>query len=212
MERERPLLPHPRLLVEAVAHDYSVAEIQVSFPEQWQWVATLNAGSTPLYLAGLPPSQEALRGHHFYGLPAAINRSLTHYRLYKLFDPWPSQQFQIVWHEDASEGRLVGAGQPRLQLRPRGQAQVWTGDSYGVLWEAYLYGAEPQAGEWEIWRQLWQAVGQQMGVQTIFTGTYEPAFPGEYPRFLRELGYEPDLRYPRWWRKQVSASLLHKRG
>jgi len=50
--------------------------------------------------------------------------------------------FQIAWNSQVGEGRIIGRSGLQVQLQPVGQAQIWTGDAYGVLWECY--GFEPQ--------------------------------------------------------------------
>ncbi|MBN1218753.1 MAG: hypothetical protein JXM69_07490 [Anaerolineae bacterium] len=202
MERKSSPPPLPEKLVEAVARDYARAEVRVSFPDNWQLVQTLRQSSGPRYLAGFPPSQEPIRNDHFSGLPPEINRCLTTYRLYKLFEPRPTPVFEVAWNSYLGEGRLIGAGRPQVHLYPRGQAQIWRGEIYGVLWDCYLTEQVEQPHGPEELAQFWQAVEEDMAVSTIFTLPLEPAFGGDYPEFLRQLGYAPTLAYAGWWSKQ----------
>jgi hypothetical protein len=202
MERRLSPPPSPEKLVEVVARDYPNAEILVSFPDNWQLVQTLRHANRPRYLAGFPPSQERARGDHFSGLPPEINRSLTTYLLYKLFEPCTTPVFGVAWNSYAGEGRIIGAGQPQVHLQPRGQAQVWIGDTYGVLWDCYLFENEQQQPHWqEELMQFWQAVEDDMAVPTIFTLPLEPAFAGDYIEFLSHLGYAPTANYEGWGEK-----------
>ena len=94
MEQEPRPLPLREKLTVAAAIDYPTAsEIVVSFPNRWELVSCFRRQSkfydnVRLYVAAFPPSQERSRPNHFSGLPPEINRSLTSYRLYKLFQPW----------------------------------------------------------------------------------------------------------------------------
>ena len=104
MERAKPPLPLREKLTVAAAIDFPAAsEILVSFPDKWELVGVLKREDQPLYVAGLPPSQEKGRADQFYGLPAEINRSLTSYRLYKLFEPWPQPTILVAWDEAKGE-------------------------------------------------------------------------------------------------------------
>lgn len=124
----------------ATAIDFPTAsEILVSFPDKWELVGVLKREEQPLYVGSFPPSREKGRADQFYGLPAAINRSLTTYRLYRLFEPWPQPTILVDWDEVKGEGRVVGSGHLRIQLQPVGQAQAWSGLQVGVLWECFLH-------------------------------------------------------------------------
>ncbi len=80
---------------------------------------------------------------------------------------------------------------------------MWVGDTYGVLWEDYLFGSEQRQDYWlEKLTQFWQAVEQDIAVRTIFTHPHEPDFAGDYPEFLARLGYEPHPEFTQWWHKQ----------
>lgn len=206
MERLSRPLPLKEKLTVAVAIDYpTAAEILVSFPDEWEIVGALKRGNLPLYVAGFPPSQERPRADHFFGLSAEINRSLSTYRLYKLFEPWPQPTFPVVWDETKREGRILAGGHLKLRLQPLGQAQAWTGSRFGVLWECYLH----EAGRSDSWKeeltQFWQVVEADMRVNQIFTQPHEPTFETGYTDFLSSLGYAPDLDYKRWWSKLVST-------
>jgi hypothetical protein len=192
-------------LVAAAAEDYPEAsKINVSFPDKWKLVHPFTRGDTPLYVAAFPISNERARADHFYGLPAEINKSLTKYRHYRLFLPWPTPIIPVVWDTQAGAGQVVEGGRLEVQLRPLGQAQVWFGEVYGLLWECYLSEGSRQP---ETWQQelvtFWQAVEQDMGVNKIFTQPLEPTFDEGYPEFLSSLGYAPDPGFERWWSKYV---------
>src|SRR5262245_24140495 len=120
--------------------DYPAAsEILLSFPDKWEWVHSFNWGSNPTYLAAFPASLEPVWRDHFFGLSSEINSSLTRYRLYQLFEPWPQSIFLVAWDEVRNKGHVLGGGHLRVHLQPIGQAQVWYGETYGVTWECYFY-------------------------------------------------------------------------
>ncbi len=88
MERQSRPLPSPEKLIETAAIDYPTAsEIMVSFPDKWALIRSLERGDTPLYVAGFPRSYEQPQADHFFALSPEMNRSMTAYRLYKLFEP-----------------------------------------------------------------------------------------------------------------------------
>jgi hypothetical protein len=137
MERE----PRPRTLklADAASEDYPAAsEILVSFPDRWELVQPISLGDTLLYLAAMPPSQEWARRDRFHGLAPEINLELTAYRLYSFFQPWPIPSVIVSWDEATGTGRVERMGDLKMQLRPVGQAQIWKGPAYGVLWECYF--------------------------------------------------------------------------
>ena len=117
MERKRQPSPLPDTLTIAAARDYPAAEIGVSFPDTWALVHRFEQANPPLYVAGFPPSQEKPRRDHFFGLSPEINRSLTTYRLYKLFAPRTIPLFQIAWNSRVGEGRIIGRSSLRVQLQ-----------------------------------------------------------------------------------------------
>ena len=87
-------------LITLASSDYPTAsEILVSFPDEWELVRTFHRGEVPLYVAAFPTSHEQTRGDHFFGLPPEINHSLTDYRLYKPFEPWPQPLLQVEWDQ-----------------------------------------------------------------------------------------------------------------
>ena len=88
-------------------------------------------------------------------------------------------------------------------MQPIGQAQAWTGETFGVLWEGYAFETLRQQPNWQEELALfWRAVENDMQVQTIFTQPHEPAFEEGYTEFLNGLGYAPDPNFERWWRKE----------
>jgi hypothetical protein len=198
----RKMLPSPEKLTVAAAKDFPGAEILVSFPNEWQLVQRLPPVDLPRYVAGFPPSYEKPRSDHFLGLPPEINRSLTTYRLYKFFEPWPTPLLQVVWDMGQNEGRVLDGCRLRVQLQPLGQAQIWKGETDGVVWEAYAYEMWRQRQGWpEELATFWQAVERDMNVPRIFTQPHEPTFEAGYPEFLSRLGYVPDPEFGRWWCK-----------
>ncbi len=109
----------------------------------------------------------------------------------------------MAWDETRGERRVLEGGGLRVQLQPLGQAQSWTGETYGVLWECFLHETQQRGDTWpEELAQFWQAVEDDMGVHKIFTQPHEPAFEQGYPEFLSSLGYAPDSDFERWWSKQ----------
>jgi hypothetical protein len=200
-ETEPPVLTQK--LIAAARADYpSAAEIRVSFPDEWQLIHAFNQDELPLYVAGMPPTQERSRADHFFGLPAEINRSLTTYRLYKLFQPWPRPVIPVMWDHVRGEGRVLPGGRLEVQLQPLGQAQIWQGEQASVLWECYLHETRRSATWQAELTQFWQAVERDMDVRTIFTQPHEPAYADDYPAFLSSLGYAPDASFPQWWSKR----------
>lgn len=109
MERKRHSFSPSATLTEAATREYPGAEIAVSFPDHWELVHRFKRANTPLYVAGFPPSQEQVRGDHFFGLPSEINQSLTTYRLYKLFELKPVYQFEASWDTRIGKGALLAA-------------------------------------------------------------------------------------------------------
>lgn len=206
MEEER--LPLKEKLTTAVSIDYPAAsEILVSFPDKWELVHQIRrVDDSPLYIAGMPPSEEAPRHDRFYGLAPEINLSLTTYRHYKFFEPWPLPSIHVSWDETTGTGQVEGMGDLKIQLNSLGQAQAWYGQRMGVIWECFFSAEEIEA---VTWFAFWQAsvgttdVERDMGVAKIFTEPHEPTFEEGYTDFLSRLGYTPDPDYPRWWSKVV---------
>jgi len=201
MEKE----PRPQRLKLTIAAsiDYPAAsEVLVSFPDQWELIHQLRREDTPLYIAAMPSSQERARRDHFHGLTPEINLELTTYRLYKFFQPWLMPSIIVSWDQTTGTGRVVKAGDLKTQLQPLGQAQVWKGQTCGVLWECYLNEAGRKEANWqdELF-QFWRAVENDMQVAKIYTQPREPTFEEGYTEFLSRLGYAPDPVYPGWWSK-----------
>jgi hypothetical protein len=194
MERQHPPLSLSEKLITAAAIDYPAAsEIIVSFPDAWQLVATVRGGDTPLYVAGMPRSVERSHSDHFYGLSPEINRSLTTYRLYKLFEPRTVPQFHVAWNSHLGQGHIIGGAELKIHLHPLGQAQSWQGDTYGLIWECYLFEAYRQRPTWpETLTAFWRAVETGLQTAKIFTEPREPTFESGYLEFLSRLGYTPD--------------------
>jgi hypothetical protein len=197
----RPL-PSPEKLTIAVAKDFPGAEVLVSFPERWQLVHRFQPAQAPRYVAGFPLSYEKSSSHQFPGLQPEINRSLTIYRLYRLFEPWPIPLLRVVWDGVRNEGRVLDACRLRVHLQPVGQAQIWKGPSAGVLWECYTFDNRQRRPDWqEELATFWQVVERDMGVNRIFTQPHEPSFEEGYTEFLSHLGYAPDPVFEHWWSK-----------
>lgn len=203
MERPRPPLPLTEKLITAAAIDYPAAsEIVVSFPQEWELVYAIRTGWKPLYVAGLSRSVEPSRCDNFHGLSPEINRSLTSYRLYKLFEPRVILQFHIAWNSYQSQGRLIGGAGLKVHLQPLGQAQIWQGETYGLIWEGYLFDAYRHRPNWpETLAAFWRAVEMDLNVTKIFTQPQEPTFTDGSPEFLSRIGYAPDPEFERWWSK-----------
>jgi len=92
-----------KLLKDAVAADFpDYTEIAVSFPDQWELVQELRPADGLLYVAGLPRRSERSDSERLYGLPEDINRVLTTYRQYKIFQPWRQPTLLAEW--DAQRG------------------------------------------------------------------------------------------------------------
>lgn len=112
-------------------------------------------------------------------------------------------QFEVSWDTRIGEGRIIGGSGLRVHLHPVGQAQVWKGETYGVLWECFPFNNQRERQTWqEELATFWQAVENDMGVRKIFTEPHEPAFEESYTEFLSSLGYTPDPDFERWWSKE----------
>jgi hypothetical protein len=205
MEREHRPFPLPEKLTTVAALDYPTAsEILVSYPNEWEFIQAFKRGNSSLYVAAFPAGNEKVRGDHFLGLSPEINYSLTQYRMYKLFEPWPQPLVHVMWDQTKGEGRVLGEAGLRVQLQPIGEAQIWRGETQTILWECYLYETRQQQEGWlEELTQFWQIVEEDMvGVQRIFTQPHDPSFEEElYTDFLSRLGYAPDHEFKRWWSK-----------
>ena len=192
-----------KLIVAAAADHPTASEILVSFPDQYQLVHSFQRGDILLYVAAFPISHERPRRDNFFGLSPEINQSLTDYRMYKLFEPWPQPLFQVIWDRTQGEGRVVGQTDLKIHLHPLGQAQVWKGETHGVLWECFWHGTRQRQEHWqEELAQFWQVVEEDMGVKKIFTQPHEPTFEEKYTEFLSRLGYAPDPEFEHWWSKE----------
>lgn len=190
-------------LIVIATRDYPHAEILVSFPNEWQLVHTFKRGNTPLYVAGFPPSQERMRSNQFLGLPPEINRTFNTYRQYKLFEPHTTHLFEVAWNTYLGQGQIIGGRGMRVHLQPLGQAQIWKGETYGVLWECFYFPARRGGVNWlDELATFWQAVEKDMGVNKIFTHPREPTIEEGYTDFLSRLGYTPDAEHERWWSKR----------
>jgi hypothetical protein len=134
-----------QLLKDAVAADFpGHTEIAVSFPNQWELVQELRPADGPLYIAGLSRRPERSEPGRFYGLPGEINRTLTTYRQYKIFQPWPQPTLLVEWDAQSGTGTVLRPEGLTIQLQPIGQAQAWWGDTYGVIWECYFFSGFPR--------------------------------------------------------------------
>ena len=99
---------------------------------------------------------------------------------------------------------MLEGGSLRVQLQPLGQAQVWTGETSGVLWECFFHGTRRGGVNWqEELATFWLVVENDMAVQTIFTQPHEPTFEEGYPDFLSRLGYAPNPDFEWWWSKEL---------
>ena len=176
----------------------------VSFSDQWELIRSFWRHDVPLYAAGLPPTQERPRHDHFYGLSPAINLTLTKYRAYKLFEPWTQPVIPVVWDLVRGQGRVAPGGHLDVRIQPIAEAQVWTGDIYGVVWEVYAVESRHRDNWQEELATFWRAVEADMRVARLFTQPHDPAFPEGYADFLSELGYQPDPDFPLWWSKEHS--------
>lgn len=189
-------------LVTTVTRDFpEVREVLVSFQDEWELVQSFRRQDLPLYAAAFPWEEERPRRDHFYGLSTAINLSLNKYRHLQLFEPWMQPTTRIAWYGEADEGRVLPGGHLDVRLQPIAEAQVWAGDTYGVVWECYPVALQRQEQWQEELAAFWCAVEGDMHVDKIFTQPHEPDFPEGYTEFLGALGYQPDPTFPLWWSK-----------
>ena len=106
-------------LTTTAALDFPAAtEILVSFPDEWELVRALKRDDLPLYAAALPMRVEQADEEQFSGLSPAINRTLTTYRQYKLFEPWQTPVLPISWDPVKGEGRVERGGRLDVRLQP----------------------------------------------------------------------------------------------
>ncbi len=189
-------------LTAAALFDYpSASEIAVSFPEEWELVEQIRRGDTSLYVAAMPTSSERPSRNRFHGLGPEINLELTAYRLYKFFLAWPTPSVTVLWDASAGIGRVEGVSDLKVQLQPVGQAQVWLGQNFSVLWECYFHEPRRERNWQNELAAIWRVVEKDMGLAKIFTLPQDPAFEEGYQGFLRRLGYELDPGYVGWWSK-----------
>lgn len=192
----------PERLVTAVARDFPEAqEILVGFRDEWELVRSLGRQDQPLYAAAFPWEEERPRRDHFSGLSAGVNLSLNQYRHHQLFRPWKQPTIQIAWDMETGEGRVLPGGHLNVRLQCVAEAQVWAGESVGVIWECYLLASEKPEQWQEELAAFWGAVEADMRVAKIYTLPQDPAFPEGYSEFLEALGYQPDSAFPLWWSK-----------
>jgi hypothetical protein len=197
-------------LTNAVARDYPEAsEILVSFPDQWELVETLaeqkGNRQTTIYIASTPIERERPRRDQFPELPAEVNLSLESYRLYNFFEPWPQPTLLVDWNAWQGRGKVVGHGDTKINMHQLGQAQTWTGEHFGVLWECYFHSAGRRDNWAEQLARVWRIVERGMGMQKVFTTSHDPEFEQTfYEEFLTRLGYAPEPTAPQWWSKTLS--------
>ncbi len=202
MEKE-PKGASPKL-VDVVARDFpEIGGVMVSFPEQWEFVETITSQRGQVYIAALPLERSHPTRHEFHGLAPEVNVSLVFYRLYNFFEPWPTNRLGIEWNASEGRGRVKTVFPRHLRLNSIGQAQSWFGVEHAVLWESYVHDRY-RWGDWkELLAQAWEAVERDIKAPRIFTLPHEPAFDGNYPDFLRQLGYAADQENSGWWSKQL---------
>jgi hypothetical protein len=202
-ERPKPK-PFAEKLTAAVAGDFPEArDVLVSFPDEWQLVRSFRRADTPLYAAAWPWETEKPRRDHFYGLSEEINLSLNRYRFAQLFRPWPQPVIRVAWDAAAGEGRVVPGGHLDIRLEPIAQAQVWSGETYAVLWECFVLDSSRREEWQDELIQFWHTVEEDMGVSKIFTLPRDPAYPTGYTEILSELGYQPDTKFSAWWSREL---------
>jgi hypothetical protein len=204
-ELSSPELPqfHEKLVTAVMIDFPEVREVLVSFPDEWEIVRSFRWQDLPVYAAALPWEEEKPRRDQFYGLSAEINLTLKKYRHLKLFEPWPQPVIPIVWDVEKGEGRVARGGHIDVRLQPIAEAQVWAGDTFGLIWECY----PTQSRRKEDWQEelatFWRAVEADMRVTKLFTQPHDSAVPQGYTDFLHTLGYQPDPDFRLWWSKEL---------
>jgi hypothetical protein len=197
----------PPKLIDILRADYATAsEVRVSFPDQWEYIDTIQHEQGPIYLAGFPLERSFTGREHFEGLPPEINVDLVFYRLYKFFQPWSLPQVTVEWNASRGQGRVKDVRGWHLQMQPIGQAQAWFGLNHALLWECYFDESRRVANWQETLREVWKRVEDDLQVPTFLTAPHDPAFPHGYQEFLTRLGYARDVEYPLWWSKQRGTS------
>lgn len=205
MERE----PHPtsRKLTEVLQEAYpTAAGVRVSFPDKWEFVETVQHQKTKLYVAGFPIERSFTGREHFEGLGPEINVDLVFYRLYKFFRPWPTPQVNIEWNASQRHGTITDFQGWQVQMQPVGQAQAWFGVNAALLWECYLEDSRREENDPERLASLWRVVEKDVRSPKLYTLPHEPSFDGDYPEFLKDLGYQPDADTQGWWSKTVERA------
>ncbi len=186
------------------------SEILVSFPDEWELIETLEQRradrTSPLYIAAMPPEHERPSRDHFAGLAPEVNLSLDSYRLYRFFQPWPMPTLIVDWNAYLGKGHVVGQKDVKVQLQDLGDAQTWTGEKAGVIWESFFHSRGREMKDWqEQLAKVWQVVEKSMGVNKILTPDHEPTIePEAYHDFLERLGYAPEPASARWWSKVLT--------
>lgn len=204
MEQERP--PTSRKLTDVLKEEFpSTARVLVSFPDKWEYVETVPHEDGKLYIAGFPIERAFTGREHFEGLEPEINVDLVFYRLYKFFQPWPVPQVTMEWDHTQRRGRVMGVQEGKLQMQPVGQAQAWFGVNAAVLWECYLEESRREENDPASLASLWRAIEKDVRAPKLLTLPHEPSFHGDYPEFLKGLGYQPDTETQGWWSKTAKS-------
>jgi len=207
MERESQL--PTRKLVEVAARDFpNASTVQVSFPDKWEHLATIESANSSMYIAGFPIERAYSTSHHFAGLPHEINVNLVFYRFYKFFEPWPRPQLTLEWQVGQPHGQVTEFQGFQVQLQPIGQVQAWFGVENAVLWECYMDSSRRDMNSQQNWKEVWERVEQDVDAVNFFTLPHEPAFEGSYIDFLKQLGYQEDPEHFCWWRKSRERSRI----
>lgn len=180
----------------------------MSFPDKWEFVDTVPHEKGPLYVAGFPIERAFVGREHFEGLGPEINVDLVFYRLYKFFQPWPVPRVTMEWDNSQPRGRVKGVQEGNLQMQPVGQAQAWFGVNVAVLWECYLEESRREENDPARLASLWRVIENDVRVRKLYTLPHEPSFAGDYPEFLKGLGYQPAVETQGWWSKTAQQERI----
>jgi hypothetical protein len=193
-------------VAQVVAGDFPyVSEVLLEFSDRWV-LSDYLGGDPPLYI-GRWTQEEQVRFHRFYHLPRQVNENLNHYTLYKFFRPWLLPSLLVAWDETTGRGRVIKPKDIKIRMQPLGQAQVWHGDAYAVVWECYFFSSGREYPNWQgRLSQIWQGVEKDIKARVFYTLPHEPDWPGGkagYREFLGHLGYVPSQESQGWWSKGV---------
>jgi len=143
------------------------------------------------------------RGVPFEHISLEENQKIDRYELIQFFKAYKTPIIHILLRDDA----VVRAGGPAIgevlaektptydvHFQKVGQAQLWYSNTTKqcILWECLFHSVDPEADlthTLKIWRWVLAYI-KQLGMEQIYTHDFDPAYPTDYPRFLKTLGFK----------------------